>query len=223
MSHRSRSASHDARRNADPAPKRAGAGAPPRARQASARGGPKTGAPAARIAVQWRPLDALTPDPNNARVHSERQVARIADSIAAFGFNAPILVDAKGSVLAGHGRLLAARRLGLAEVPTIALDHLDSARRRAFMIADNRLGQLAAWDEGRLAVELKALNGLDLDFSLEATGFELREIDLRIGAIPSPLVGEGQGGGSGQTFQTARRGARDRNAPCDPRPGPPPP
>ncbi len=133
------------------------------------------------IAVRWLPVEALTPDPNNARLHSARQIARIADSILAFGFNVPVLVDGKGGVLAGHGRLLAARRLGLKEVPTIALDHLDEAGRRAFTIADNRLAELASWDQGRLAVELEALNSLDLDFSLSATGFELKEIELKVG------------------------------------------
>ncbi len=111
----------------------------------------KTERAAAGIAVRWLPIEALTPDPRNARVHVPRQVARIADSIAAFGFNVPVLVDEKGGVLAGHGRVLAARRLGLEEVPAIALDHLNEAERRAFMIADNRLGELASWDDGRLA------------------------------------------------------------------------
>ena len=110
-----------------------------------------------------------------------RQVARIADSIAAFGFNVPVLIDEKGGVLAGHGRVLAARRLGLKEVPTIALDHLSETQARAFMIADNRLGELASWDDARLGLELEELKSLDLDFSIEATGFELKEIDLRIG------------------------------------------
>jgi hypothetical protein len=122
----------------------------------------------------------LTPDSENARVHGPRQIARIADSIAAFGFNVPVLIDGKGAVLAGHGRVLAARRLGLSEVPTIALEHLSQAERRAFMIADNRLAELASWDDRRLGVELKALKGLDLDFSIEATGFELEEIELKI-------------------------------------------
>src|SRR5260370_21750429 len=99
----------------------------------------KTERAAAGIAVRWLPIEALTPDPRNARVHVPRQVARIADSIAAFGFNVPVLVDEKGGVLAGHGRVLAARRLGLEEVPAIALDHLNEAERRAFMIADNPL------------------------------------------------------------------------------------
>jgi ParB-like nuclease domain len=144
---------------------------------------------AAPLALRWLPLDALKPDPKNARVHSDRQIARIADSIAAFGFNAPVLVDDKGGVLAGHGRLLAARRLGLKEVPTIALPHLDEAKRRAFMIADNRLAELASWDGARLGPELEGLGSLNLDFALSATGFELSEIDLRIksvAAVPFP-------------------------------------
>src|SRR5271157_2041213 len=89
--------------------------------------------------------------------------------------------DEKGGVLAGHGRVLAARRLGLEEVPTITLDHLTEAERRAFMFADNRLGELASWDDERLGLELEELKSLDLDFSIEATGFELNEIDQRIG------------------------------------------
>ncbi len=135
---------------------------------------------AARISVRWLPVESLTPDPENARVHGPRQIARIADSIAAFGFNVPVLIDGKGAVLAGHGRVLAARRLGLSEVPTIALEHLSEPERRAFMIADNRLAELASWDDRRLGVELKALKSLDLDFSIEATGFELDEIELKI-------------------------------------------
>ena len=135
---------------------------------------------AARVSVRWLPVESLTPDPENARVHGSRQIARIADSIAAFGFNVPILIDGNGAVLAGHGRVLAARRLGLSEVPTIALDHLSEPERRAFMIADNRLAELASWDDRRLGVELKALKSLDLDFSIEATGFELDEIELKI-------------------------------------------
>ena len=149
---------------------------------------------AARLAVRWPPVDALKADPNNARAHSDRQVERIADSIAAFGFNVPVLVDGEGGVLAGHGRVLAARRLGLKEAPTIVIDHLDEARRRAFMIADNRLAELASWDGVRLGLELDALRKLNPDFPLRATGFELREIDLRIGSAGAAGADEGRGG-----------------------------
>ena len=149
---------------------------------------------AGRISVRWLPVESLTPDPENARVHGPRQIARIADSIAAFGFNVPVLIDGKGAVLAGHGRVLAARRLGLSEVPTIALEHLSEPERRAFMIADNRLAELASWDDRRLGVELKALKSLDLDFSIEATGFELDEIELKI----DPRIKSGGGRAPGK-------------------------
>ena len=89
--------------------------------------------------IQTVPVSDLTPDPRNARLHSDRQVKQIARSIESFGFNVPILIDAAGQVVAGHGRLLAARRLGWTEVPAIRLDHLSEAQVRAFAIADNRL------------------------------------------------------------------------------------
>ena len=145
----------------------------------------------ARLAMRWQPIDALKPDPNNARAHSDRQVERLADSIAAFGFNVPVLVDREGGVLAGQARLLAARRLGLKELPTIVIDHLDEARRRAFMIADNRLAELSSWDGVRLGRELEALRKLEPDFPLPAIGFELREIDLRIGRPVAALAERG--------------------------------
>ncbi len=140
----------------------------------------KTERAAARFAVRWLPVEALTPDPRNARVHVPRQVARIADSILAFGFNVPVLIDEKGGVLAGHGRVLAARRLGLEGG---SHDHArPSGRGRASRLHDRRqpARELASWDDGRLGLELLELKTLDLDFSIEATGFELSEIDPRI-------------------------------------------
>ena len=165
---------------------------------------------AAPLAVVWRPLAALTPNPRNARAHSAQQIAGIAESIAAFGFNAPILIDGAGVVLAGHGRLLAAQSLGLTEAPTIAVKHLNAAERRAFMIADNRLSDRSGWDEERLAFELKALKTLDLDFALTATGFDLDEIDLRIGTQASantPRSDEGAAGPAGRRGRGAGNGA----------------
>lgn len=148
--------------------------------------------PSGRIAVRWLPVKTLKPDKRNARVHSAAQIARLANSIKAFGFNVPVLLDENGGVLAGHGRLKAARRLGLGEVPTITLAHLSQTQRRAFMIADNRLAELASWDEHRLGVEFVALESLDLDFALEATGFTIKEIDLRIetGRAPGRRMAE---------------------------------
>ncbi len=136
-----------------------------------------------RISVVYRPIAALMPDPANPRIHTKKQIGQIANSIEAFGFNVPILVDRDGKVIAGHGRLLGCLDLGWTEVPTIRLDHLSKAQARAFMIADNRLTEIATWDDGLLALQLKELSILDLDFSLEVTGFEMAEIDLRIGEL----------------------------------------
>jgi 16S rRNA G966 N2-methylase RsmD len=119
-------------------------------------------------------------DPKNPRSHSGKQIAQIARSIESFGFNVPILVNFQLEVIAGHGRVLACRRLGWKEVPTICLGHLSEAQARAYMIADNRLTEISDWDERLLAEQLRDLAALDLDFSLEATGFEMAEIDLRI-------------------------------------------
>jgi DNA modification methylase len=122
---------------------------------------------------------ALVLDPRNPRKHSDQQIKQIARSIDTFGFNVPILIDRNNNVLAGHGRLFACQKLGRREVPAIRLD-LTESEARAFMIADNRLADLAAWDERLLAGALNDLSELKLDFSIEATGFTMGEIDLRI-------------------------------------------
>jgi len=139
-----------------------------------------------RLEVVNRPITALKLSPKNARIHSRRQIRQIARSIRTFGFNVPVLVDADGNVITGHGRILAGLELGLTEVPTICLDHLSEAQARAFMIADNRLTETSVWDDRLLAEQLKELSVLDLDFDLEATGFTMGEIDLRIEGLESP-------------------------------------
>ena len=139
-----------------------------------------TDQPRARVSVLYRPLAQLKLDPRNPRLHSPKQIRQIATSIRSFGLNVPILVDANLKVIAGHGRLLACRQLGINEVSTIHLDHLSEAQARAFQIADNRLTETSVWDDRLLGEQLKELSLLDLDFSLEATGFEMGEIDLRI-------------------------------------------
>lgn len=96
--------------------------------------------------IELWPLERLAPYQRNPRTHSEEQVTRIAASIAEFGFVNPILVDSRDGIVAGHGRLMAARKLGLAEVPVIVLDHLSGTQRRAYVLADNRLSELAGWD-----------------------------------------------------------------------------
>jgi len=133
-----------------------------------------------RIEIVYRPIAQLKLDPNNPRAHSSYQVRQIARSIETFGFNVPVLIDATSKVIAGHGRVMACQRLGWSEVPTICLEHLTEAQARAFMIADNRLSENSTWDERLLAQQLQELAALELDFSLEVTGFEVGEIDLRI-------------------------------------------
>ena len=132
------------------------------------------------ITVTQRDLTSLHLDPKNPRSHSPRQIHQIARSIETFGFNVPVLIDAKGKVIAGHGRVLACRQLGWTQVPAICLEHLTDAQAKAFMIADNRLTDNSIWDDDLLAQSLKELSELDLDFELDAIGFEMAEIDLRI-------------------------------------------
>jgi DNA modification methylase len=135
------------------------------------------------LTVVYRRIEALKPDPANPRLHSKKQIRQIARSIETFGFNVPVLVDAELKVIAGHGRLLACGELGWTEVPTLCLDHLTPAQARAFMVADNRLSETATWDDRLLAEQLKDLSLLGLDFSIEVTGFEMGEIDLRIASL----------------------------------------
>jgi DNA modification methylase len=135
------------------------------------------------MSIVYRAIDQLTPDPANPRRHSKKQIRQIANSLNAFGFNVPILIDRQSKVIAGHGRLLACRELGITEVPTLCLDHLTPAQARAFMIADNKLVENADWDDQLLAQQLKDLSLIGLDFSLELTGFEMGEIDLRIQSL----------------------------------------
>ena len=125
-------------------------------------------------AVELVPIERLLPYAGNARVHDGDQIARIAASIARFGWTVPALVDERGVLVAGHGRLLAARHLGLKEVPVIRLDHLTDAEARAYRIADNKLTEIAGWDEDALAAELARLGEDGFDLSL--TGFGEEEI-----------------------------------------------
>jgi DNA modification methylase len=134
-------------------------------------------------------IDRLRPYERNPRTHSPEQITKIAASLLEFGWTNPILVDGEAGIIAGHGRLLAARELGMAIVPVIELTHLSEAQKRAYVIADNRLALDAGWDEDLLTEELKALEGLD--FNLELTGFGLDELhdlldDESIEEAPAP-------------------------------------
>ena len=137
----------------------------------------------APVAVTYRSVDALFPDPRNARTHPRRQLDQIAASIREFGFTNPILVDPSGSIIAGHGRFLAAKAVGLAEVPTIALAGLSEMQKRALRIADNRIALGAGWDLDLLKVELSELN---LSFDLSLTGFSTGEIDVILKGTSDP-------------------------------------
>ena len=141
--------------------------------------------------VEDRPLAALRPYARNARRHSAAQIKQIAASIERFGFTNPVLISDGGEIIAGHGRVEAAKLLGMKSVPTIRLSHLDETERRAYVIADNKLALNAGWDQEMLAIELQGL--IDLDFEIELTGFSLAEIDLVLDAALSadPRAAEG--------------------------------
>jgi DNA modification methylase len=127
-----------------------------------------------------RAVEELRPYERNPRKHPPKQIEKLKASIQEFGFLIPVLVDRDDHIIAGHARIEAARLLGLATVPTIGIHHLSEAQVRAFRIADNRLAELAQWDEQALAIELKALGDLDLNFDVEITGFEFAEVDILI-------------------------------------------
>ena len=135
--------------------------------------------PAPRVVEPRAPSD-LRPYSRNARTHSRKQVRQIADSIERFGFTNPVLVSDDGEIIAGHGRVEAARLLGLETVPTLRLSHLSPEERRAYVLADNKLALNAGWDQDILAIELQAL--IDLDFDVTLTGFSLAEVDFTLDA-----------------------------------------
>jgi hypothetical protein len=122
--------------------------------------------------------DSLIPYARNSRTHSEAQVAQIAGSMREFGFTNPVLIDGENGIIAGHGRIMAAQKLGLAEVPCIRLDHLTETQRKAYVIADNKLALNAEWDEDMLGLELADLR--ELDFDLDLTGFDGTEIEAAL-------------------------------------------
>lgn len=124
------------------------------------------------------PIERLTPYAGNARTHTKKQIRQLAKSIDRFGFTNPVLVDDGGVIVAGHGRVEAAKLLGMKTVPTLRLSHLSESEKRAYVLADNRLAEKAGWDRELLAIELEAL--LEVDFDVEIAGFEAAEIDIII-------------------------------------------
>ena len=133
--------------------------------------------------ITYERVDSLKPNARNARTHSKKQVRQIADSITEFGFVTPILIDAGNKVIAGHGRLAAAKLLGMTTVPAVRIEHLSEAQVRAFALADNRLAELAGWDKELLALELQDLSNLQIEFDVGVTGFDSPEIDLLVDGV----------------------------------------
>ena len=136
-----------------------------------------------KLSIKYRPLGELIPYVRNSRTHSEEQVTQIAASIKEFGFTNPVLVDGENGIIAGHGRVMAAKKLGLKDVPTIELSHMTEAQRRAYVIADNKLAENAGWDMDLLKIEVADLSGLDFDLSL--LGFDEKTLaGLLVNATP---------------------------------------
>jgi ParB-like chromosome segregation protein Spo0J len=167
----------------------------------------------ARHIEHW-PTDRLRPNARNARTHSPEQVAQIAASIVEFGFVNPILVDSNGGIIAGHGRLLAAQKLGLVEVPVVVLDHLSETQRRAYILADNKIAMNAGWDNALLAEEVRDLQteGFDLDLA----GFSSDELAVLLAAPEEPEqasdITEDIPAGPAPAGYPARRPLADRKA-----------
>jgi DNA modification methylase len=127
--------------------------------------------------IEYLPVSQLSPYPRNARTHSKKQIKQIAESIRRFGFTNPLLIDSQNIILAGHGRLAAAKLLGLEQVPCVRLEGMTAEQKRAYVLADNKLALNAGWDEELLALELQGLMEIDLDFDSGITGFSIAEID----------------------------------------------
>jgi DNA modification methylase len=132
------------------------------------------------LKICYQPTDSLIPYARNSRTHSKHQIRKIAESIREFGFTNPVLIARENRVIAGHGRIAAAKSLGIDQIPTVRLESLSDDQIRAYVLADNKLAEKAGWDKSILAIELQYLTNLDTDFDITLTGFEVPEIDLII-------------------------------------------
>src|SRR5277367_6467916 len=141
---------------------------------------------ASRLAITYHAISDLIPDPRNARTHPKRQIDQIRASIEAFGFTNPILADPEGHIIAGHGRLQAARLMGLAELPVITLSGLSEIQKRTLRIADNKIALNAGWDLEILQLELGELGSIDVDIDSTLTGFSTGEIDVILTSAVDP-------------------------------------
>ena len=157
----------------------------------------------ADLQVTYRDIGELIPYVNNSRTHSDEQVKQVAASIREFGFTNPVLIDENSTVIAGHGRIMAANLLGLAQVPTITLAGLTDAQKKAYIIADNKLALNAGWDEELLKVELQGLQ--DLDFDLDLLGFNVDELGAMLASDAVAITGAGDGSDDNQKGSLAER------------------
>src|ERR1700694_418001 len=131
-----------------------------------------------QLTVTYEEIQNLVPYGRNARTHSKHQIRQIAESIRTFGFTNPVLVNRSRMIIAGHGRVAAAKLLGITQVPTICLDNLSEDEIRAYILADNKLAEKAGWDHSILAIELQHLTSVDLGFDVAITGFVIGEVEL---------------------------------------------
>src|ERR1700694_6098277 len=136
-----------------------------------------------RLSVVYQDVSDLKPRTTNPRTHSKKQMPQTAHAIRRFGFTNPVLVDDANGIVAGHGRIQAAKIVGLDQVPTVRLSAMSEAEIRAYVIADNRLAENAGWDRALLGIELQYLTEIQIDFGCTLTGFDLPEIDLLIGEL----------------------------------------
>ena len=135
-----------------------------------------------------RSIETLIPYSRNSRTHSESQIAQIAASLKEFGWTVPILIDAENMILAGHGRVAAARKLGIKEIPVVIADGWTESQKRAYVLADNKIAMNAGWDEEMLRIELEDIRASGLDFEL--TGFTEKELAAVLGELPEKLTNE---------------------------------
>jgi DNA modification methylase len=133
-----------------------------------------------KLAIVYQSTNTLKPRSTNPRTHSKKQINQISNAMRRFGFTNPILVDDSNGIIAGHGRVEAAKSIGLDQVPTVRLSAMSEAEIRAYVIADNKLAENAGWDRNLLGIELQYLSELEADFDITVTGFELAEIDILI-------------------------------------------
>lgn len=143
-------------------------------------------------AIEQVAVTALVPYARNARVHNATQVEKLARSIQTYGFTVPVLIDADGGIVAGHGRVMAAKKLGLSKVPCIRVGHMTPAQKRAYIVADNRIAELAEWDADLLSTELSELKSLG-SFDLTLTAFDDAEIMALLPQAPDPALIAGRG------------------------------